>query len=84
MATLTTLEAEVIEKFFQLDTSARQRVLSIIEQESKDTPTETLSLAEWLEEATALREKIAAAHGYSEENPIGIVQIIDEIRDEEL
>lgn len=59
---MSTLEHEVIEKFYQLDKDARQRVRTVIERET-EADTKPFDFDAWVRDVEAIREQIRASNG---------------------
>lgn len=78
---MSALEQEIIDKFRQLDHSAKQRVLSVIEREAKNVPEEAVfDYAAWWAEVEALQADIRSRIGDS--GTVGALSLLDELREE--
>lgn len=74
-------EQEIIDKFRQLDHSARQRVLATIEREAETEPKQaTFDYAAWWAGVDALQTAIRARIG--ERETVGALSLLDELREE--
>lgn len=70
------LEQEIIEKFRQLDPTARQRVLQML----ADTARASFDYAGWWAEVDALQADIRARIG--DTGAVGSLSLLDELREE--
>lgn len=83
---MSAIEREILEKFYQLQPPAKQRVLAMMEQvvasELERTEAAAFDYTAWSQEVEALREQIYASHG--EQLPrIDVVGLLRDIRDGE-
>lgn len=72
----TTMEAEIVDKFFKLDEEAQQRVRSQI----LSGPKKEFDMKAWLARGDELREKIKERLG--EGNYVDAQELLDEVREE--
>ena len=73
---MNALEQEIIEKFYQLDLSAQQRVRERLAEE-RPAP---FDYDQWWAEVEALREEIRARIG--DTGTVGALSLLDELREE--
>jgi len=76
---MSALEQEIIDKFRQLDHSARQRVLATIEREAEPEQA-TFDYAAWWADVDALQADIRSRIG--ESGTVGALSLLDELREE--
>ena len=74
---MTTVEQEILEKFQQLDSESKRRILASLEQEV-NAP--TMDLGQWLEQATGFRGRLRAKYGQG--HFFGTQTLLDEVREE--
>lgn len=83
---MSALEKEIIEKFHQLESSAKQRILALIEQEVASevghADTATFDYEAWFREVETIRQQIRASHG-NRLPSIDVVEMLRDIRDGE-
>lgn len=77
---MSSLEHEIIEKFRQLQTAAKQRVLALIEQEVADEVA-VFDYDAWFRNVESLRQQIRASQG--NKSSLDVVGILRDIRDGE-
>lgn len=81
---MSTLEREVIEKFRQLEPDAKQRVRSLIDQESsaeiEQSDVATFDYEAWWADVEALQTDIRSRIG--ETGTVGALSLLDELREE--
>ena len=73
---MSTLEREIVEKFRQLDSSSKQRVLETLQQQAQ-TP---FDYTTWWENVELLQTRIKAHLGDSQ--TVGSLSLLDELREE--
>jgi hypothetical protein len=73
---MSALEQEIVEKFQQLDTSAKQRVLAHLERAVQSS----FNYANWWAEVEALQNELRARLG--EQATIGALSLLDDLREE--
>ncbi len=80
---MSAIEREILEKFYQLQTPAKQRVLAMMEQvvasELERTEAATFDYAAWSQEVEALREQIYVGQG-EQQSSIDVVGLLRDIR----
>jgi len=76
---MSALEQEIIDKFRQLDHSARQRVLATIEREAEPEQV-AFDYAAWWAEVDTLQADIRSRIG--ESGTVGALSLLDELREE--
>ncbi len=80
---MSAIEREILEKFYQLQPPAKQRVLAMMEQvvasELERTEETNFDFAAWSQEVEALREQIYSRHVA----PFDVVGLLRDIRDGE-
>jgi len=78
---MNTLEQEIITKFQQLDSHARQRVLSVIGQETESRlKQESFDYAGWWASVDTLQADIRSRIG--DTGTVGSLSLLDELREE--
>jgi hypothetical protein len=75
---MSTIEAEIVERFKQLDNSAKHRVLHLLEHQTEAES--TFDFDSWLQRVQVLQAEIHATYG--EEYTVGSQQLLDELREE--
>ena len=73
----TSVDQALMSKIRELTDTQKLRVLEFVEEQFS---TPVLSLKEWLERATALREELVGKYG--EDHYFGVQDALDEIREE--
>jgi hypothetical protein len=73
---MSALEQEIVEKFQQLDTSAKQRVLAHLEQAAQSS----FNYANWWADVEALQNELQARLG--NQATVGALSLLDELREE--
>ncbi len=71
------LDRALMAKIHELDDAQKRRVLEFVEEQF-GAP--TLSLAEWLKQATTFREELVRKYG--KDHYFGVQEALDEIREE--
>ena len=74
---MSALEADIVEKFRQLDDAGKVRVLAVLEREIQPAQAD---LATWLEGAAALRSKLREHYG--KDHFFGVQTLLDDIRED--
>jgi hypothetical protein len=73
---MSALEQEIVEKFQQLDTSAKQRVLAHLERAVQSS----FNYANWWAEVEALQNELRTRLG--EQATIGALSLLDDLRED--
>lgn len=73
---MSALEQEIVEKFQQLDTSAKQRVLAHLERAMQSS----FNYANWWAEVEALQKELRTRLG--EQATIGALSLLNDLREE--
>lgn len=76
---MTTMEQEVVEKYYQLDRNAKARVRAQIEQTTTEALQEPFDWEAWFKEVDAIREQMRVENGGTFPQ-IDVVQMLREIR----
>jgi hypothetical protein len=82
---MNTLEREVVEKFYQLDSDAQKRVRELIVHQTasiEQPDTSAFDYETWFREVESLRKEVQATHGSKQPDVVGILRDIRDGEDE--